>query len=82
MKWLLLHLNKINEVIEGLPEEFGLLEQALLVLLEKELNSLFVPSFLSPSYEHLLSQMTRLYLHPQKFIGVGYFGFTIQMENG
>ncbi|WP_424462185.1 hypothetical protein [Priestia aryabhattai] len=40
------------------------IEPTLLVLLEKELNSSFDSSFLSPSCEHLLSQMTRLYLHP------------------
>jgi hypothetical protein len=47
--------SKINEEVVELLVVIDLLEKALLVMLEKELNSLFVPSFLSPSCEHLLS---------------------------
>ncbi|GEM_PF-6938670 len=46
---------KINEEVEAHLVAVGLLEQALLEPLVKELSSSFDPSFLSPSCEHLLS---------------------------
>jgi hypothetical protein len=59
--------NQINEEVVTLLEAFDSIEPTLLVMLVQELNSSFGSSFLSPSCEHLLSQMTRLYLHPLAF---------------